>query len=85
MTIRDTELVIVSDEFVVLNSRSRPGVAGHPRGLVSGTVTGAISGRHHGCRFIVNDDVQFRQTKGPCMYWTLTTSSARPKSCGRSA
>jgi hypothetical protein len=73
ITIRDTELAIVSDEFayVVLDSTPRPGTGG-----VVGAVAGLASARRHGCRFIVNDDGQFYQDKG-----TLHVLDADNKEC----
>jgi hypothetical protein len=60
MTIRDTQLLIVSDEFayVVEDTRSQSGFS-----TVHGAIINAVSGRHHGCRFIVGDSVRFYQEK----------------------
>ena len=60
MAIRDTQLVIVSDEFayVIEDTRTQGGFTN-----VHSAVINAVSGRHHGCRFIVGDDVKFYQDK----------------------
>lgn len=60
MAIRDTQLMIVSDEFayVVEDTRTQGGFTN-----VHSAVIHAVSGRHHGCRFIVGDSVKFYQDK----------------------
>jgi hypothetical protein len=63
MAIRDTQLLIVSSDFayIVNDTRTQSGFS-----TVHGAVIHAVSGRHHGCRFIVGDDVKFYQDKS-CM------------------
>jgi hypothetical protein len=60
MTIRDTQLLIVSDEFAYLveDTRTQSGFS-----TVHGAIIQAVAGRHHGCRFIVGDSVKFYQEK----------------------
>jgi hypothetical protein len=60
MAIRDTQLLIVSDECAYLteDTRAQSGFTN-----VHSAVISAVSGRHHGCRFIVGDDVKFYQDK----------------------
>jgi hypothetical protein len=60
MAIRDTQLAIVSDDFayVVEDTRTQSGFS-----TVHGAIIHAVSGRHHGCRFIVGDSVKFYQEK----------------------
>jgi hypothetical protein len=60
MAIRDTQLLVVSDEFayIINDTRTQGGFSS-----VSGAIGHAISGRHHGCRFIVGDSVKFYQDK----------------------
>jgi hypothetical protein len=62
MEIRDTQLLIVSDEFAyVVEDTRKKGGGGGP--IVPGAIAGALANRHHGCRFIVGDDVKFYQDK----------------------
>jgi hypothetical protein len=60
MAIRDTQLMILSDEYayVVNDTRAQGGSGGIP-----GAIVQAVANRHHGCRFIVGDDVSFYQQK----------------------
>jgi hypothetical protein len=58
-TIRDTDLMILGDEFAYVIEDSR--VSG--KTSLVGLTERAISNRHHGCRFIVGDDVKFYQEK----------------------
>jgi hypothetical protein len=60
MTIRDTQLLIASDEFAYLveDTRTQNGFS-----TVHGAIIHAVSGRHHSCRFVVGDSVQFYQEK----------------------
>jgi hypothetical protein len=50
----------VSDEFayIINDTRTQGGFSS-----VSGAIGHAISGRHYGCRFIVDDSVKFYQDK----------------------
>jgi hypothetical protein len=59
-TIRDTQLMILGDEFAYVIEDSR--VSG--RTSLIGLTERAVSNRHHGCRFIVGDDVKYYQEKG---------------------
>jgi hypothetical protein len=64
-TIRENEVAIVSDEFAYIINDTRKPYTGSPRpgaALATGIAHG-ISARHHGCRFIVGDQVKFYQTK----------------------
>ena len=58
-TIRDTQLMLLSDEFAYVVEDTR--VSG--KTSLVGVTERAISNRHHGCRFIVGDDIQFWQEK----------------------
>lgn len=58
-TIRDTDLMILGDEFAYVIEDSR--VSG--RTSLIGLTERAVSNRHHGCRFIVGDDVKYYQEK----------------------
>ncbi len=60
MTFRDTELAVVGGGFayVLKDFRVQGGTPTIPHAIVQ-----VISNRHHGCRFIVNDDVVFYQSK----------------------
>jgi hypothetical protein len=60
MAIRDTQLLIVTDAFayVVEDTRTQSGFS-----TVHGAIIHAVSGRHHGCRFVVGDSVKFYQDK----------------------
>ena len=66
LTIRDTQLLLVSDEFayVVNDTRTSNRLPLH-QGVIgdSAAIVHAVSGRHHGCRFIVGDEVKFHQNK----------------------
>src|SRR5215471_13563550 len=66
VTIRDTQLLLVSDEFayVVNDTRTSNKLPLHQGAIGdAGAIAHAIGGRHHGCRFIVGDDVKFYQVK----------------------
>ena len=66
LTIRDTQLLLVSDEFayVVNDTRTSNKLPLHQGAIGdAGAIAHAIGGRHHGCRFIVGDDVKFYQAK----------------------
>jgi hypothetical protein len=60
LAVRDTQLAIVTDEFayVIEDTREKSGFTN-----VHSAVIHAVSGRHHGCRFIVGDSVKFYQDK----------------------
>ena len=60
MSVRNTQLLIVSDEFAYLvnDTRTQGGFS-----TFHGAVISAISNRHHGCRFIVGDNLKFYQDK----------------------
>jgi hypothetical protein len=58
-TIRDTDLMILGDDFAYVIEDTR--VSG--RTSLVGLTERAISNRHHGCRFIVGDDVKYYQEK----------------------
>jgi hypothetical protein len=58
-TIRDNQLMLLSDEFAYVIEDSR--VSG--RTSLAGLTERAISNRHHGCRVIVGDDIQYWQEK----------------------
>jgi hypothetical protein len=60
MAIQDTQLLIVTDEFLyVVNDRVEKGV-----GLgLHGGLARAIANRNHGCHVIINDPVQYSQEK----------------------
>jgi hypothetical protein len=60
MTVKDTQLLIVGDEFAYVVTDTR--ASGGGGGLV-GITSRAVTNRHHGCRFIVGDDVKFYQDK----------------------
>ena len=58
-TIRDTQLMILGDDFAYVIEDSRASGATSLLGLTART----ISNRHHGCRFIVGDNVKYSQQK----------------------
>jgi hypothetical protein len=58
-TIRDTQLMIVGKEFAYVIEDSRVSGSTSLIGLTART----ISNRHHGCRFIVGDDIKYYQQK----------------------
>ncbi len=58
--IRDNQLVILGDEFGYVVEDTR--VSGGGGGLVGITVH-AIANRKHGCRFIVGDNISYRQAR----------------------
>jgi hypothetical protein len=58
-TISDTQLMILAPEFAYVIEDTR--VTG--KTSLIGLTERAISNRHHGCRFIVGDDVRFWQEK----------------------
>ncbi len=62
MTIRDTELAIVGNGFAYILRDFRVQGGGTPPPIPH-VIIQTISNRHHGCRFIVNDDVPFYQSK----------------------
>ena len=61
VTIQSNELLLVTDEFlyIIRDERRRGGPL----------LATAIANRHHGCRFIVGDDVKYSQEKGDL--WVL--------------
>jgi hypothetical protein len=71
-TIRDTDLMILGDDFAYVIEDSR--VSG--RTSLIGLTERTISNRHHGCRFIVGDDVKYYQEKA-----TLHIIDADGKEC----
>ena len=58
-TIRDTDLMILGKDFAYVIEDTR--VTG--KTSLVGLTERAISNRHHGCRFIVGDDVKYYQEK----------------------
>lgn len=58
-TIRDNDLMLLSDDFAYVIEDTR--VSG--RTSLVGLTERAISNRHHGCHFIVGDDVKYWQEK----------------------
>lgn len=58
-TIRDNDLMLLSDEFAFVIEDTR--VSG--RTSLVGLTERAVSNRHHGCHFIVGDDVKYWQEK----------------------
>ena len=58
-TIRDTDLMILGHDFAFVIEDTR--VTG--KTSLVGLTERAISNRHHGCRFIVGDDVKYYQEK----------------------
>src|SRR5215469_8760026 len=60
LTIMDNQLGLLGTEFAYVIEDTRIGGVGH--GVV-GITQRAISNRHHGCRFIVGDDVRYWQEK----------------------
>jgi hypothetical protein len=58
-TIRDTQLMILGNDFAYVIEDSR--VTG--KTSLIGITERAISNRHHGCRFIVGDNVKYFQEK----------------------
>jgi hypothetical protein len=58
-TIRDTDLMVLGDEFAYVIEDTR--VSG--KTSLIGLTERAISNRHHGCRFIVGDNVKYYQEK----------------------
>jgi hypothetical protein len=58
-TIRDTDLMILGEEFAYVIEDTR--VTG--KTSLVGLTERAISNRHHGCRFIVGDDVKYYQER----------------------
>jgi hypothetical protein len=71
-TITDAQLMILGDEFAYVMQDSR--VSGATS--LIGQAERAISNRHHGCRFIVGDDVKYWQDKA-----TLHILDADGKEC----
>jgi hypothetical protein len=63
VSLRDTELLLMSDEFayVVDDSRQSGRIPLHQGAI--GDIRTLATGHHHGCRFIVGDDVKFYQDK----------------------
>ncbi len=60
MAIRDTQLLIVNEEFAYVVSDTRTQTGGP---IARAAIVNAVSNRHHGCRFIVGDNVKFYQDK----------------------
>ena len=58
-TISDTQLMILGDEFAYIIEDTRVSGATSLIGLAGR----AVSNRHHGCRFIVGDDIRYWQEK----------------------
>jgi hypothetical protein len=58
-TINDTQLMILGDEFAYVIEDTR--VSGSTSLL--GLAGRAVSNRHHGCRFIVGDDIKYWQER----------------------
>jgi hypothetical protein len=58
-TIRDSDLMILGNEFAYVIEDTR--VSG--RTSLVGLTECAIANRHHGCRFIVGDEVKYYQEK----------------------
>jgi hypothetical protein len=59
MTLRETELLLLSDQFAYIVSDTRSQVNSN----MTTSVVRAIANRHHGCHYIVNDNIQFYQEK----------------------
>jgi TonB family protein len=76
-TVSSTYLVVVGSEFVytVADTRTQDSLIPHA-GMAHTAITQAIGNRHHGCRFIVNDEVKFYQDKS-----TLHVIDADRKEC----
>jgi hypothetical protein len=76
-TITNTQLLIAGTEYnyVINDSRSQDSLVPHA-GMIHTSIIQAIGNRHHGCRFVVNDDVKFSQDKN-----TLHVIDADGKEC----
>ncbi len=57
--IRDADLILVSDDFIYVIEDRR--VGGNTS--LFGVTARAVSNRHHGCRFIIADDIRYWQEK----------------------
>jgi hypothetical protein len=56
VTIRDTELMIVGDQYLyIIEDYHRKG---------GPILVNALANRHHGCRFVVGEDIKYSQEKG---------------------
>jgi hypothetical protein len=64
MTINDTQLLIVADDFLyVVNDSVEKGI-----GLgLNGSLARAIANRKHGCHVIIGDPVEYSQEKATLM------------------
>jgi hypothetical protein len=60
LTIYDNQLALLGSDFMYVIEDTRIGGLGHG---VAGITQSAISNRHHGCRFIVGDEVKYWQEK----------------------
>jgi hypothetical protein len=60
--VQTNELLIVADKYLYVIEDSRSYVPGRP-------IMNAINNRHHGCRFIVGEDIKYAQEKG--YLWVL--------------
>jgi hypothetical protein len=58
-TIRDTDLLLISDEFAFIIEDTRAS----GRSSLAGLTERAVLNRHHGCHFIVNDPVKYWQDR----------------------
>lgn len=72
-TIRDTQLVIAGTDFSFVIEDSR---ASGATGSLIGLTVRVVSNKHHGCRFIVGDDIKYWQEKS-----TLHVLDADGKEC----
>jgi hypothetical protein len=59
LTIRETELALVSDQFAYIIIDTRTQVNSN----MTTTIVRAVANRHHGCHYIVGDDIRFYQDK----------------------
>jgi hypothetical protein len=59
LTIREKELALVSHDFAYIINDTRTQVNSN----MTTTIVRAVANRHHGCRYIVGDDIRFYQDK----------------------
>jgi hypothetical protein len=62
MGVRNDELLIVADKYLYVIEDTRTYLPGRP-------LANALNNRHHGCRYIVGEDVKYSQEKG--YLWVL--------------
>lgn len=76
-TVTTTNLVILGSAYAytISDTRAQDSLVPHA-GMVHTAIIQAVGNRHHGCRFVVNDDVRFYQDKN-----TLHVIDADGKEC----